>query len=228
MSKEIDYLEEDTPLRNQKFCCFSFLSPEGIKNCSIRGLKIRGSYNTYEEAKKRAEQLQKIDPDFHVFVGEVGKWLPWDPDPNSVEDNVYREKELNDLMKEYKKNRERTKEVEGLRKQSMLKKGEVERNKIKERLRKKLEKKKLAQKKLKKNDNLLNTEKVKLEIKEDTVTELDNKKENIDKKEKHLESLTNNSDNLTNRLNKIKDLYNKLKDKEGKDNVEENSNVSYT
>jgi DNA repair exonuclease SbcCD ATPase subunit len=219
MSKEIDYLEEDLPLRSQKFCCFSFLSPEGIKNCSIRGLKIRGSYNTYEEAKKRAEQLQKMDPDFHVFVGEVGKWLPWDPDPNSVEDNVYREKELNDLMKEYKKNRERTKEVEGLRKQNMLKKGENDRNKIKERLRKKLEKKKLEKQNLEKNNDVLNTKEVKLGIEENTTNELDNKKENIDKKEKYLENLTNDSTNLTNKLNKIKNLYNKLKDKDKGDNI---------
>lgn len=223
MSKEIDYLEEDVPLRNQKFCCFSFLSPEGIKNCSIRGLKIRGSYNTYEEAKKRAEQLQKMDPDFHVFVGEVGKWLPWDPDPNSVEDNVYREKELNDLMKEYKKNRERTKEVEGLRKQNMLKKGEMDRNKIKERLRKKLEKKKLEKEK-QKNKNILNTDEVNLENKK-VNKELESKKVNIDKKEKDLQNLTNNSNNLKSKLNKIKDLYNKLKDEE--ENGNEDNNVSF-
>ena len=52
---------------------YVILSPEGIRNCNVRGLKIRGVYNTQEEANKRAEYLQKIDPNFHVFVGEVGK-----------------------------------------------------------------------------------------------------------------------------------------------------------
>ena len=74
--KEVDHLDEDPPLSNQKWVCVSFLSPEGIKNCKVRGLKIRGVYSTKEEADKRAQYLQKIDADFHVFVGEVGKWLP--------------------------------------------------------------------------------------------------------------------------------------------------------
>tara|TARA_S200000501_G_C20679888_1_gene680242 strand:- start:177 stop:836 length:660 start_codon:yes stop_codon:yes gene_type:complete len=216
MSKKIDYLDEDEPLRSQKFCCFSFLSPEGIKNCSIRGLKIRGSYNTYEEAKRRAEQLQKIDPDFHVFVGEVGKWLPWDPDPNSVEDNVYREKELNDLMREYKKNRERTKEVEGLRKQTMLKRGDDDRKKkIQERLRKKLaekEKEKLEEKE-KKENQILEVEKVNDE------DIFENKKEELKLKEKGINNLKKDSTELNNKLNKIKNLYNKLK-------VQDNNSIS--
>ena len=46
---------------------------------NIRGLKVRGCYSTKEEATSRAEKLQKIDSDFHVFVGQVGYWLPWDP-----------------------------------------------------------------------------------------------------------------------------------------------------
>lgn len=224
MSKKIDYLDEDAPLRSQKFCCFSFLSPEGIKNCSIRGLKIRGSYNTYEEAKKRAEQLQKIDPDFHVFVGEVGKWLPWDPDPNSVEDNVYREKELNDLMREYKKNRERTKEVEGLRKQTMLKRGDDDRKKkIQERLRKKLAEKE----KEKKENQTLEVEKVKNEDKKDV---FENKKEELKLKEKDINNLKKDSTELNNKLNKIKNLYNKLKvqdNNENKDNKDNNSINNY-
>jgi len=108
-TKYIDYLKEDTPIPRQNWVCVSFLSPEGIKNCSIRGLKIRGVYETKEQANKRADELKAEDEDFHVFVGEVGKWLAWDPDPNSVEDQQYQEKELNDLMKAYRDNLEKTK-----------------------------------------------------------------------------------------------------------------------
>ena len=79
MSEKIDYLTEDKPIVNQKFVCLSFLSPEGISNCKIRGLKIRGVYDTYEDATKEAKELRDMDKHFHVFVGEVGKWLPWDP-----------------------------------------------------------------------------------------------------------------------------------------------------
>ena len=71
---------------------------------SIRGIKIRGVYNTYEEASKRANSLQKSDRSFHVFVGQVGYWLPWDPNADNVTEQEYLEKELNELMKNYKAN----------------------------------------------------------------------------------------------------------------------------
>lgn len=106
-SKKIDYLNEDEIMPNQQWVCMSFLSPEGLLNCKIRGLKIRGVYASKEEADQRAKNLQTIDSDFHVFVGEVGKWLPWDPDPNSVEDQVYREENLMKLCTNIKRIRQR-------------------------------------------------------------------------------------------------------------------------
>ena len=138
-SKKIDYLVEDALLSNQSWVCISFLSPEGIRNCKIRGIKVRGVYATKDEADTRAKELQKVDPDFHVFVGEVGKWLGWDPDPNSIDDQQYREDELNKLMFNYKKNLEKTKLMEQERKNTMIDdamKTEKE-NKTRERLRKK-------------------------------------------------------------------------------------------
>jgi hypothetical protein len=37
-------------------------------------------------------------------VGEVGKWLPWDPEPSQVGEQEYAEEKLNTLMKKYKEN----------------------------------------------------------------------------------------------------------------------------
>ena len=54
-TKKVDFLKEDEPIHNQNWVCLSFLSPEGIKNCSTRGLKIRGVFATKEEAVKRAD-----------------------------------------------------------------------------------------------------------------------------------------------------------------------------
>jgi hypothetical protein len=119
-TKYIDYLDEDDPINGQTWVCISFLSPEGVKNCSMRGLKIRGVYDTREEADSRAKDLQDVDPDFHVFVGEVGKWCPWDPDVNSIKDQVYAEKELNDLMKGYKDNLQKAKKMQHQRKNDMI------------------------------------------------------------------------------------------------------------
>jgi len=71
---------------------------------TMRGVKIRGTYNTYDEATQRAKILQSSDRDFHVFVGQVGYWLPWDPNADNIADQQYMEKELNELMRNYKSN----------------------------------------------------------------------------------------------------------------------------
>jgi len=71
---------------------------------TVRGLKIRGAYDTYGEASNRAKVLQKMDPSFNVYVGQVGFWLPWDPAPSEVQASEYAEDELNTLMKNYKDN----------------------------------------------------------------------------------------------------------------------------
>lgn len=71
---------------------------------TIRGLKVRGVYDTIQEAQSRAKTLQKNDPSFHVYVGAVGYWLPWDPTADAVTDQVYQEEALNQLMSQYKEN----------------------------------------------------------------------------------------------------------------------------
>tara|TARA_B100001964_G_scaffold56827_1_gene64244 strand:+ start:356 stop:1099 length:744 start_codon:yes stop_codon:yes gene_type:complete len=69
---------------------------------TMRGLKVRGCYETLREAQVRAKVLQKTDQNFHVFVGQVGYWLPWDPEADHIEDQEYQEEQLNELVKGYK------------------------------------------------------------------------------------------------------------------------------
>jgi hypothetical protein len=71
---------------------------------TMRGVKVRGVYSTYKEAEARGKKLQQKDKYFNIFVGEVGKWLPWDPEPHQVQDQEYAEEQLNTLMKKYKEN----------------------------------------------------------------------------------------------------------------------------
>ncbi len=71
---------------------------------TTRGLKVRGVYETEREAKVRAQVLQRRDPSFHVFVGQVGYWLPWDPSADGVSEQEYTEGALNELVKKYKEN----------------------------------------------------------------------------------------------------------------------------
>ncbi len=79
----------------------------GIKNnfqTFTRGLKIRGSYPSMEEAELRCKMLREIDPNHDVFVGPVGMWMPWDPESYKTGRVEYMEEELNQLMHEKKKN----------------------------------------------------------------------------------------------------------------------------
>ena len=71
---------------------------------SIRGLKVRGVFSSYKEAEIRSKVLQRMDDVHHIFIGQVGYWLPWDPCADHVQNEEYLEEELNTLMKEYKEN----------------------------------------------------------------------------------------------------------------------------
>lgn len=180
--KEVDYLDEDKPIRGQNFVLLSFLSPEDVLvnkeaymfskfltkfssdmtllldgistkysdskdfvdsvkennahifnpkdmseqygfyksvnndelessyhrdnnfTTSIRGIKVRGVFDTIEEAKNRSEFVKKIDDKFNIYIAQVGCWCPWSPNPDCLENQEYAETQLNTLMKEYKKN----------------------------------------------------------------------------------------------------------------------------
>jgi hypothetical protein len=69
---------------------------------SVHGLKVRGVYASHEQACARAKSLAKKDPIFNIYVAEVGEWLPWDPNPDDVQEGEYANEELNKLMKAYK------------------------------------------------------------------------------------------------------------------------------
>jgi hypothetical protein len=71
---------------------------------TMHGLKVRGIFSTHEQAAAHARKLSKSDPYFHVFVADVGEWLPWDPDADEVKDSEYQVEELNKLHKAYSEN----------------------------------------------------------------------------------------------------------------------------
>lgn len=77
---------------------------------NVRGVKIRGSYNTQEEAEMRAKLLRETDPSHDVYVGQVGMWMPFDPEAYKTGKVEYLESELNDLMHAKKQNESEAKE----------------------------------------------------------------------------------------------------------------------
>jgi hypothetical protein len=181
-TKEVDYLDEDKPIRGQNYVCLSFISPEEIladkevyafsryletfagnlktmvdmlklrhpedtdmldslvetnkhifdpaclqddyryfrksnsaeidrvflekndfKTC-VRGIKVRGAFETLREAQVRAEVLKRMGDKFDIFIGQVGTWCPWSPNPEDLADQEFAETQLNTLMKKYKEN----------------------------------------------------------------------------------------------------------------------------
>lgn len=89
--------------KNRKRLEADFFAKNNFRT-TVRGLKVRGSFDTYEEAQHRVKTLQKLDPSFNIFIGQVGFWLPWDPVPTEVQNQEYAEDQLNTLMKNYKDN----------------------------------------------------------------------------------------------------------------------------
>lgn len=212
-TKEVDYLEEDKPIRGQNYVCLSFLSPENvIKNkevyffekflakfssdmdellngmamkykdeadtikvirennaqifdgkelqesfrfykrvngetlekeyleqnnfqTTVRGIKVRGVFETLKEAQVRAETLRRLgDKNFDIFVGQVGVWCPWSPNPEDMQNQEYAESQLNTLMKEYQDNMTLRDEFYEMRKREKM---EDAQKKLKENLEKK-------------------------------------------------------------------------------------------
>ena len=133
-STKIDHLKEDEPIPGQKFALLSIVTPELIKNCTIRGIKIRGVYGTEQEARSQAAELQKRDTLHNIYVAPVGRWLPWDDDPSKAQDEEYAEGELNRIMKGLKENQAKSKMLHEQRKNDLIEKTLKEQQKRKEKL----------------------------------------------------------------------------------------------
>ena len=201
MTKEIDYLTEDPILSEQKYMCVSFLKPSNIeeskrpKDITVCGFKFRGAYATYEEAKARADFLQKCDQYHNIYIGEVGKWCPFEDNPDKAKDSEYMNKDLNKLMKSYWQQQSEAKEFHELRKQEMIKKALEEANKKKEDNENNQE--------VKKKSKNTKDEKKLSEMKE----ELDNEKEELDKEKRERDESINKLRKLEEELSlKMKEM----------------------
>lgn len=76
---------------------------------NVRGIKIRGCYETQQEAEMRCKLLRELDPSHDIYVGPVGNWVPWHPEAYKTKKVEYLEEELNNLMNEKKVNEEKAK-----------------------------------------------------------------------------------------------------------------------
>jgi hypothetical protein len=137
----VDYLTEDTFLpSDQKFVCISFLT-DSEKKTTLSGIKIRGVFSNYDAACAHAKKVQSIDPYFNVFVGDMGKWLPFDPNPDSeaVKESEYQNDQLNNIMKSYVENQEKAKVFHEQRKTELMRQSVIDNISTKQTVRKETE-----------------------------------------------------------------------------------------
>lgn len=88
---------------------------------AVQGIKVRGVFESIEEAKNRCTTLRREDADkFNIFVAEVGCWCPWNPDPNDVGDQEFVETQLNTLMSKYHENSDNATNFYNERKKVMI------------------------------------------------------------------------------------------------------------
>jgi len=236
MSK--DYLDEDPIDESQKFCVYSFLSPEGIMNCNIRAVKFRGAFPTIEKAKEHMQKLEKIDKYMKMWIAESGKWVEFDPPESKAEtvetnnpeykkiidsQRAQRMSKLNELSGRYK-NMVDTKEINAKERKDEYKKASAASNILEREKSKKQEKmeKKLEEHQQKVNENprvtasrktkerLLNRLKNKQDKKEQTSTDTNTKDTNTKETK---QEVTDNLDTKIKVVGKARDQINEAKTK---------------
>ena len=89
------------PPLTQSFVCISFAVSKNEDN-KLVGVRVGGVFDTIEEASAFSNEITEKDPYYNVYVGEVGKFLPFNPAPNSKEEgsSTYQNETLNTIMKE--------------------------------------------------------------------------------------------------------------------------------
>lgn len=116
MSLEQDY----TTVPGQIFACLSVVGPDCPQKNDKFGIKIRGAFNTRDEAASHAKRLQKEDATFDIYVVDMYKWLLIPPDPAKIEDAHYTNEKLEELMSGYKENQAQAAKMFNERKRDMV------------------------------------------------------------------------------------------------------------
>ena len=116
MSLEQDY----TTVPGQLYACLSVVGPECPQKNDKFGIKIRGAFNSREEAASHAKRLQKEDATFDIYVVDMYKWLLIPPDPTVIEDVHYTNEKLDTLMSGYKENQQMAAKMFDERKRDMM------------------------------------------------------------------------------------------------------------
>lgn len=122
MEKEpVDYLKPDEiTIPGQKYALISVVSPTSNQKNDTCGVKIKGVFETLEEAQLHAKKISKIDPLFDVFLVELYKWLPIPPNKDMIESQEYQDNMLNGIIKGHAEEQQKAKAFFAERKNDLM------------------------------------------------------------------------------------------------------------
>jgi hypothetical protein len=103
-SIEVNLATDTLKVPSQNWALVSFVSPTSNQKSTSIGMKIRGVFDTREEATEHIKRLIRLDPMFDIFICEMYNWCLVPPDPELISDQNYQEEQLNCLVSEYRKN----------------------------------------------------------------------------------------------------------------------------
>ena len=125
-------VDKDTEkVSGQNYALISVVSPQGGQKSENICLKIKGVFNTLEDANKHAEMLQKIDSTFDIYVVEMYSWLLVPPDPTLIEQK-HVDSKLNEIIGGHRESQLKAKMYFEERKRELIENINIENDRRKE------------------------------------------------------------------------------------------------
>ena len=119
-TQEVNLATDPIKVPGQNFACVSFVSPTGNQKNKSFGMKIRGVFDTREEATSYVQRLIRLDPVFDIFVCDMYNWCLVPPDPEMIGDQTFQDETLHKIISEYRKNQIYAKEHFEERKRELM------------------------------------------------------------------------------------------------------------
>ncbi len=133
---ELELQKDDMRVAGQNYAVVSFISPISPQKFDKLAMKIKGVFNTLDEARDYGKKLHRADDTYDLHVVEMYSWLliPPSRENNGLGEVHYSEQKLHELINEHDKQQETAKiEFEKYKREQIeLGKKQALENKLKE------------------------------------------------------------------------------------------------
>lgn len=101
------YLEKDAMrVAGQNYAVVSIISPDSNQRYEKIAMKIKGVFNTLDEARDHANKLHKADDTFDIHVVEMYAWIVVPPEKKALGEVHYSDQKLDELITTHTKEQE--------------------------------------------------------------------------------------------------------------------------